>query len=196
MYSLKCSTIDKRNVFFFLERGGYCCSFLFSHNSGSFSFYIYRNTKCKLVSSPRNRETRVGRTNRALPHSSRATFRTPDCSPRQAQICDHKQLQTAPERPKPGSDRNSSIPQFDSIPWVGVGTATATAAGASALSPTSPVAGARGRSAPRDGWCSPAATRRKSSPADSFASARRRSSSSATASAGILACAWCFPSIR
>lgn len=90
----------------------------------------------------------------------------------------------------------TAIPQLDSIPWVGVGTTTTvTAAGASAVSLTSLVAGAMGRSAPRDGWCSPAATRRKSSPADLSASARRRSSSSATASAGI-ACAWSFPSIR
>lgn len=53
---------------------------------------------------------------------------------------------------------------------------------------------ARGRSAPCAGWCSPAATCRRSSTADSFANLRRRSSSSMTVSAGMLAsscyCAW------
>jgi hypothetical protein len=144
----------------------------------------------------------LGGQTRRLPHSSRATQPSrqfpltahriaPQDKPKSATI-------NKPHPSGPNPDQ-TVIPQFDSfLPWVGVGTTTttATAAGASAVSPTSPEAGARGRSARRDGWCSPAATRRKSSPADSSASARRRSSSSATASAGILACAWCFPSTR
>lgn len=43
-----------------------------------------------------------------------ASSRTPDCSPRQAQIWDHKQ--TAPERPKSGSDGNSPI-RFHPMGW-------------------------------------------------------------------------------
>lgn len=169
------------------------------------SFSFHRNRKCKLVSSPTERRHALGGQTRRLPHSSRATqVPNPAASSRTGahRIAPQDKPKSAtinkPHPSSPNPDR-TAIPQFDSIPWVGVGTtttATATAAGASAASPTSPVAGARGRSAPRDGWCSPAATRRKSSPADSSASARRRSSSSATASAGILACAWCFPSIR
>lgn len=89
-------------------------------------FSFHRNNKCKLVSPPPRSgspETRVGRTHPArLPHSSRdphgpipaASSRTPDCSPRQAQIWDHKQ--TAPERPKSGSDGNSPI-RFHPMGW-------------------------------------------------------------------------------